>query len=215
MNNLTELSIFAQLYLLITIVGFLLAFIISISVTYKRLGEVPPHRHDLRNFILIFISIIWIIVCLALVINPTLIDLFGAINLLMTGSIHSLIMFIGVIFAIFGIGLLFLAFLEMGNSFRMGIPPDDEEPALLITTGVFKYIRNPGFLAYDLGAMGTFLFAPSLGLLLIVLSIFVIFHFQILQEEQYLTKVHGEIYLKYLNSTGRYLPKFRKSNIYF
>lgn len=110
-------------------------------------------------------------------------------------------------------GLLFLAFSEMESSFRMGIPPEGEEPTPLITTGIFKYIRNPGFLAYDIGAIGTFLFAPTIGLLIIVLAICVIFHFQILQEEQFLTCAHGEIYLKYLNSAGRYLPRLRDSKL--
>ncbi len=204
---MTELSAFAQLSLLITILGFLVAFFIPISVTYKRFGEFPPHRYDLRNFLLVFISLLWIAVSLTLVINPTLINLFGVINLLMNNSIQFLLIFIGIIHAISGIGLMFLAFFEMESSFRMGIPPEELEPAPLITSGIFKYIRNPGFLAYDLGAIGTFLFAPSLALLIIVLAICVIFHLQILQEEQYLTNVHGDTYLTYLNSVGRYFPK--------
>ncbi len=207
MITVTELSVFAQVSLLITILGFLVAFFISMSVTYKRLGEFPPHRHDLRNFLLVLISLLWIIVSIALVINPTLIEFYGVISELMNNSIQFQLIFIGIILAISGICVMFLAFFQMKSSFRMGIPPEEVEPAPLITNGIFKYIRNPGFLAYDLGAIGTFLFAPSLALLIIVLAICVIFHLQILQEEQYLTNVHGETYLTYLNSAGRYFPK--------
>ena len=204
---MTELSMFAKLSLFFTTLRFLLVFITSVFIAYKRLGGFPPHRHDLRTFFLISISLAWVLVCFALIINPTLINLMGVISILMNNSNHYLFVFLGILFAISGVILLFLAFTEMETSFRMGIPSEEEDPAPLITSGIFKYLRNPGFLGYDLGAIGTFLFAPSLILFIIVVTICIVFHFQILEEEKYLAKVHGETYLKYLNSVGRYFPK--------
>lgn len=102
------------------------------------------------------------------------------------------------------------AFFEMGNSFRMGIPPEEETPAALITTGIFKYIRNPGFLGVNLAVLGTFFLVPSILFCILVVLSLISFHIQIKKEEVYLQRMHGDLYRRYIQQTGRYFPKLFK-----
>ena len=120
-----------------------------------------------------------------------------------------LIVLFGVLFSVSAIILLFLGFLSMGDSFRMGIPDTTEgQSPKLVTSGIFQYIRNPGFLGLDLAVCGTFLLAPGLVTLILMIFTWTIFHFQILDEEKFLLKIHGEKYREYKQSAGRYFPSF-------
>ena len=203
---MTFLSILSVLGLLITSVGFLLSFIITFLVTRFRLGEIPPHNHDITVIVIATLSIIWVILCLYCVIDPEIISSFGLLSLLRNIWIE----IIALLFCLSGLFIIIAGFFEMGNSFRMGIPPEEEEPAALITTGIFKYIRNPGFLGVNLAVLGTFLLVPSIIFGILVILSWIFFHLQIKKEEAYLQRIHGNVYSQYYQKTGRYFPKLFK-----
>lgn len=93
----------------------------------------------------------------------------------------------------------------MHDSWRAGIPDSDKTE--LVTTGIYKFSRNPAFLGFDLQYIGVMLiyFNP----LTAVFSAFaiVMLHLQILQEERYLLSAFGEPYQQYKNRVFRYLGR--------
>jgi protein-S-isoprenylcysteine O-methyltransferase Ste14 len=77
---------------------------------------------------------------------------------------------------------------------------------VLITSGIFKYIRNPMYLALTLFQFGV---GASLSFIHICLMSFVtiilLHYFVVKKEEKYLTDKFGGSYITYLNSTRRWL----------
>ncbi len=74
----------------------------------------------------------------------------------------------------------------------------------LSTNGVFKYSRNPVYIAYHLLFISMLFINP---LLFAIPYIFfaIAFHFLILQEEKFLKKQFKEEYRRYCNNTRRYI----------
>lgn len=102
--------------------------------------------------------------------------------------------------------LVFLvSVVSMKDSWRAGIP--DKDRTELVTTGIYRFSRNPAFLGFDLMYIGVLLlyFNP----LTAICSLFamVMLHLQVLQEEKYLTGVFGEPYLAYRRQVFRYLGR--------
>lgn len=108
----------------------------------------------------------------------------------------------GVFLGAAGVLVFILAMATMRDSWRAGIPAEDK--TALVTTGIYRFSRNPAFLGFDLiyGGLLLAFFHP-------VHLVFVLFaagmlHLQILQEEAFLTGAFGEKYLEYQKKTGRY-----------
>ncbi len=113
--------------------------------------------------------------------------------------------FTGFCIGILGDIIFLLSVLCMKDSWRAGIP--DKDKTALVTTGIYRFSRNPAFLAFDFMYVGVLLlyFNPVTA----VFSAFavVMLHLQILQEERYLTDVFGEAYLTYKRHVFRYLGR--------
>ena len=101
--------------------------------------------------------------------------------------------------------IFLLSVLCMKDSWRAGIP--DKEKTELVTTGIYRYSRNPAFLGFDFMYIGVLLMYCNP--LTAVFSLFAIItlHLQILQEEQYLTGAFGTAYQKYMEQVHRYLGR--------
>lgn len=117
-------------------------------------------------------------------------------------SIHRFIKLAGILVAACGTGIFMLAMITMQDSWRAGIPSGDK--TRLVTSGIYKISRNPAFLGFDLVyiGIGTAFFNPVLAFISI-LGI-VLIHFQILEEESFLSKAFGEEYETYQRTVGRY-----------
>jgi protein-S-isoprenylcysteine O-methyltransferase Ste14 len=96
----------------------------------------------------------------------------------------------------------------LGDSFRIDLPRGRTP---LVTTGIYRYTRNPCVLGVDLVVLGTFLIAPSVSVLLAVALNFVGFHLKVQAEEECLQRTDGADYKVYCARTGRYLPKITKN----
>jgi protein-S-isoprenylcysteine O-methyltransferase Ste14 len=81
---------------------------------------------------------------------------------------------------------------------------DERRPGELVTTGIFARTRNPIYLFFDLFFWGVFLINGTLGFLLFAVFAGANLHLQILDEERYLERVHGERYWQYRQAVGRY-----------
>jgi protein-S-isoprenylcysteine O-methyltransferase Ste14 len=109
----------------------------------------------------------------------------------------------------FTIGLLGLSFclyaqVKMGSSWRVGI--DEKVKTDLITTGLYRYIRNPTYLGLFILNLGVWLIWPTWTVFLLNLIFVLFLEIQVRCEEDYLLKAHGQKYADYKQATKRYIP---------
>lgn len=119
----------------------------------------------------------------------------------LTGSIFNLI---GFLIGILGLSLCWRAQNEMGASWRVGI--DINNVTELVTTGVFKKIRNPTYSGLFLICAGAYLVIPITPVMVWALVFYIAIEFQVRIEEEFLSQKHGKAYRDYFNRTKRYLP---------
>ena len=102
--------------------------------------------------------------------------------------------------------IIFLAsVLCMKDSWRAGIP--DKDRTKLVTSGIYRYSRNPAFLGFDFMYVGLLLMYFNLAMLVVSVFAIIMLHLQILQEERYLTENYGESYREYRKHVFRYLGR--------
>lgn len=102
----------------------------------------------------------------------------------------------------FGFVIYTQALIALGDSWRMGI--DYKVPGELVTSGIYSISRNPIFVFLALYFSGTFLINGTLIFLVFTILAGIALHYQILQEEEFLTRTYGAAYRDYCTSTGRY-----------
>ena len=115
--------------------------------------------------------------------------------------------FTGFCLGMLGDGIFLLSVLCMKDSWRAGIP--DRDKTELITTGIYRYSRNPAFLGFDFMYVGVLLMYGNLLTLEFSAFAMVMLHLQILQEERYLESAFGEAYAAYKKQVFRYLGRRR------
>lgn len=102
--------------------------------------------------------------------------------------------------------LIFLiSVIYMKDSWRAGIP--DQDQTRLVTSGIYKFSRNPAFLGFDLMYIGMVLMYCNILTVLFTVFAMTMLHLQILQEEKYLAQTFGEDYLQYKQKVFRYLGR--------
>ena len=114
---------------------------------------------------------------------------------------------LGTVLGLAGDGIFLVAVGTMRDSWRAGIPETDRTE--FVSTGIYRYSRNPAFLGFDLMYLGILLLFFNLPLLLFTLWAMVMLHLQILQEERYLPTVFGTAYATYQKQVCRYLGRQR------
>lgn len=113
---------------------------------------------------------------------------------------------LGVVLAVAGIVLTFGAQLAMGDSWRVGVDP--EERTELVTAGPFALVRNPIYSAMLPTIFGLVLIVPDVltiaGFAVLVVGL----ELQVrLVEEPYLQRAHGAAYAAYAARVGRFVPR--------
>ena len=114
-----------------------------------------------------------------------------------------MIKYVGLILVTTGFMLGILALIAMRNSWRVGIKYDQKTD--LVISGIYRFSRNPYFLSYDVLIFGYIIIFPSIVLIVLLISLAMIFHSMILEEEKYLQSVHGDNYLDYKKRVNRYI----------
>ena len=107
----------------------------------------------------------------------------------------------GVVLVSIGLLVFMAAFVSFGDSWRVGF--DIKTPGALVTGGIFALSRNPIYVFLDLWFIGIFLLNGRLIFLIFALLTLVVIHWQILQEETFLTKLYGQPYDDYRGRTRR------------
>ena len=113
--------------------------------------------------------------------------------------------FTGFCVGILGDAIFLLSVLCMKDSWRAGIP--DKDKTELVTTGIYRFSRNPAFLGFDLMYVGVLLLYGNLLTLSFSVFAIVMLHLQILQEERYLVNTFGAQYQEYCRHVFRYLGR--------
>lgn len=112
---------------------------------------------------------------------------------------------VGLVLAVGGIALTFVAQLAMGDSWRVGVDP--EERTDLVTGGPFKLVRNPIYSAMLPTVLGLVLMVPSALAIAAFLTLLAGLELQVRRvEEPYLVQVHGDEYVSYAAQVGRFVP---------
>ena len=101
--------------------------------------------------------------------------------------------------------IFLLSVICMKDSWRAGIP--DTDKTALVTTGIYRYSRNPAFLGFDFMYIGVLLMYFNVLTAFFTLFAIVSLHLQILQEERYLASAFGAPYIEYKNQVFRYLGR--------
>ena len=115
------------------------------------------------------------------------------------------IRFIGFLVGILGDILFLISIITMKNSWRAGIPSEDNTE--FVSNGIYKISRNPAFVGFDLMYIGICLLYCNVLTIIFSLFAIIMLHFQILQEEKYLEKTFGDNYISYKSKVFRYIGK--------
>jgi len=109
-----------------------------------------------------------------------------------------------------GVALLFLgvlifnvAMLTMRNNWRAGF--DRGQNTSLVTTGIYRFSRNPAFVGFDLLYIGCAAAFPNVVNITAAFVCVLLFHVQILGEEKYCAEAFGQEYADYRSKVRRYL----------
>lgn len=121
-------------------------------------------------------------------------------------SWHGGFIFLGIIFEIIGLYLLFRSHVDLGQNWA--VAPAIKEKHQLIVGGIYEKIRHPMYLSFFLTAIAqifvvaNWLVGPSY-----FLAVLLMYVFRIDKEEKMLIERFGEQYLDYMKTTNRLFPK--------
>lgn len=112
---------------------------------------------------------------------------------------------IGIIVVLFGNLFFIIAMLTMRDNWRAGFA--NNQNTNLVTQGIYSISRNPAFVGFDFIYIGCAVVFPNIVNITITLAVLILFHIQILGEEQYCSDAFGKEYADYKEKTMRYLGK--------
>ena len=163
-------------------------------VLRRRLGQ-PIRGYNLEANLSIAFFVIFIGVALWLSLGP---DSHRA-----TGPTGGAAQVIAGLFMLASLGIAAASLKDLGDSWRVGVI--EEQETELIETGVYRFSRNPYFLAYLLMFAAYTTLLQSILLLTLSVIGFGLVHTMILREERYLVNKHAADYERYRHRVPRYL----------
>ncbi len=82
----------------------------------------------------------------------------------------------------------------------------ERKPDFPVTTGAFKYVRHPLYLASILTYLGLAISTASLASLALLAGIFIFYDYIAVYEERILQEKFGNGYRTYMKKTGKWIP---------
>ena len=165
----------------------------------RRSGGFAISTPELMAVVTTVATLLWLAVTLLYIFDARSVVWFGRIAFLDNDVAKGL----GIAVCTIGVLVGIAGEVALGESFRVALPRGETK---LVTTGIYRYTRNPCVLGVDLFVLGTFLIAPSLLALLAVVLNLIGYYLKVQAEEEYLLRTHGAEYEAYCARTGRYLP---------
>jgi len=113
------------------------------------------------------------------------------------------IQYTGITLMLFAFAWVVIAQYQMQDSWRIGI--DTETKTRLVTSGLFRFSRNPVFTGMLMSLAGLFLARPDVVTLFFFLTGYLLIQVQVRLEEAFLLQEHGVVYQQYQLKTRRFL----------
>lgn len=111
----------------------------------------------------------------------------------------------GVLVMALGVGLAVLSQIDMGRSWRIGLPADDGDIKDLITGGLYQFSRNPIYVGIMLFLLGSIIVVPGPVTIGCTLGSWFFIGRIIRDEETFLTREFGAAYIDYQKRVRRWL----------
>ncbi|WP_020398047.1 methyltransferase family protein [Kordiimonas gwangyangensis] len=111
----------------------------------------------------------------------------------------------GVAVMALGIAIAVLSQADMGKAWRIGVPSAAEESQSLVTTGLYRFSRNPIYVGIMLFIVGSVIAAPGPVTILSLILTWVFVNKIIDSEEAFLRTAFGEEFEAYCTHTRRWL----------
>lgn len=144
----------------------------------------------------------------ALVITAGLVSILLNLN---TGRSPAPVRAAGAALGVLGAAVFIAAVRTMRDSWRAGV--SESEQTELVTTGIYRFSRNPAFLGFDLLHLGTLLMFFNGPLCALTVLSILMYHLQIVNvEEDFLIAAFKDEYLQYRKTVRRYLGRKRRQN---
>jgi protein-S-isoprenylcysteine O-methyltransferase Ste14 len=120
------------------------------------------------------------------------------------GIVYPALRWSGAILAIACLVATLQAWRSMGRHWRMDI---SDRNTALVTSGLFAYIRHPIY-AFSIAMMvATAVVLPTIPMLIAAVVHIVLMNVKARSEEAHLARIHGDAYVRYVERTGRFLPR--------
>jgi protein-S-isoprenylcysteine O-methyltransferase Ste14 len=185
------------------IIYFGIAFVLKSMIVARKIGKNPlvlPKDDSAYGLIGLYFKLMLILMFVYVIAFALLPD--GYINFLPIQWLeNNVIYYLGIGLLLFSLLWTIIAQHDMKNSWRIGI--DTETQTELITTGLFKFSRNPIFFGMIISLLGLFLITPNALTSIFLILGYVLIQIQIRLEEEFLTKQHQQAYLTYKQKVRR------------
>jgi len=103
------------------------------------------------------------------------------------------------------LGLSIDCWLRMGRNWRMAVTPDQQTD--LVTTGLYGLVRHPIYALSILLMLCTVVVVPTVPVAVMAVIHITLMVVKARNEELFLSERHGESYRRYLQRTGRFVPR--------
>ena len=135
-----------------------------------------------------------------------LIPLSPVLNYLKIGIIYKTwISVCGIVLGIIGLIIRYIAFSTLGEHFTRTLRKTNEH--ILITNGIYHYVRHPGYLSNFLIFIGTSLGMKNIITIIVVPVLFIpAYMYRIYTEEKMMLEIFGEKFIEYRKNTKCIIP---------
>jgi protein-S-isoprenylcysteine O-methyltransferase Ste14 len=105
------------------------------------------------------------------------------------------------------LGLSIHCWRRMGRNWRMAVAPDQNTE--LVTTGLYGLVRHPIYALSIALMLCTLVVVPTTPVLAMALVHISLMLAKARNEERFLASRHGDVYRRYMQRTGRFMPRLR------
>jgi len=170
-------------------------FLMKNIILHRRTGkQIRGKNREATNSIVFFVLFIGVALTISILKQP-----FGEVQLL-NGF---LAMALGLVLLFLNLIVSGASLMNLKDSWRVGILEDQKTE--LITTGIYRFTRNPYFVSYLLMFAAYTVLLQNLILFGLSIVGFLFVHKMIMKEEEYLYSVHADAYVQYKIKVPRYI----------